>query len=101
MQLRNIICAASVVLGWILEIAALSTYLLFSRVDSEPGAKSPTEMLITAICLGGLGIVLFCGGNLVLFLTRAKKAAIVAWILVALIAVLACLMSPLLLVFLV
>jgi len=99
--IRNFLSAASVVLGWILKIAALSTYLLFWRVDNEPGVKSPTSMLITAICLGGLGIVFFAGGNLALILDRAKTAAIIAWILVILITALACLMSPALLVLLV
>ena len=101
MSIRNLFSAASVVMGWIFQIVAVGIYLLYWRVENEPGVKGDPLWLATALCLGGLGLLLFGGGNLSLFLARAKNAALVAWILVIAIALLACLASPALLIFLV
>ena len=85
------------VVGWVLMLASAATYMLFWRVDNEPGVKGPPEMLITAIAMACMGAVLFFGGNGLLLYRRDKKALLLTWLFVLLVGLLACLLSPLLL----
>ena len=85
------------VLGWVLMLASAATYMLFWRVDNEPGVKGSPEMLIAAIAMACVGAVLFFGGNGLLLYRRDKKALLLAWLFVLLVGSLACLLSPLLL----
>ena len=101
MKFRVILSTMSVVLGVILQVVALATYLLFWRADNEPGYTGDPWMLAAALCLGGLGVFLFFGGNLGLIVNRAKTAAVVAWLLVVMVLSTACYLSPMILILLV
>lgn len=85
------------VLGWALMLASLATYMLFWRVDNEPGVKGSPEMLFAAIAMACIGVVLFFGGNGLLLYWRDKKASLLTWLFILLVGLLACLLSPLLL----
>jgi hypothetical protein len=97
MKIHNILSGLSVVLGALFQVIGVITYLLFWRVDNEPGYRGDPLVFALALGLCGLVFLLFLGGNVGLLVNRAQKAALVAWFLVGLVAALACAISPLVL----
>jgi hypothetical protein len=100
MKIAKVLSGVSVVAGWGMLLSSVATYLLYWRIENEP-AKGPPEMLAAIIGLVCLGVILFVGGNALLLYWRAKRPLALTWIFVVLETAAACLLSPLLLVFLV
>lgn len=104
MKKREILSAIGVGSGWALVLFSVAAYLLFWRVDNEPGvaAAIARPYLITAIISFLSGSLLFLGNNLYLLLVPQKKTALlIAWVLVIGITLMACTLSPCLLILLV
>jgi hypothetical protein len=101
MKYLDVFSGFGVVLGWALMNASFITYALFWRIDNEPGVKGSAEMLAVAIGLACIGLLLFVGGNSVLLKLRAKNTLLLTWLLVIVITILSCLISPLWLVLMV
>lgn len=101
MKIAKITGSLGAVIGWGLLLAALATYLLFWRIDNEPGVKGPPEMFAAVIGLTCLGVLLFAGGNGFLLYSRAKRSLALTWLFLALETGAACLLSPMILILLV
>lgn len=102
MTKQEILSAAGVVLGWTCILLAAGTYLLFWRVDNEPGYRGDaTGMLLAAILLAGSGGLSFLFCNIYLITKRYKFGFLIAWLLVIVISIGAISVAPILLLFLV
>jgi hypothetical protein len=99
-QTKHILASFILVLGWLLIIMAFPSYALFWRVDNEPGAAKIPELLWTAICFLSSGGLLFLSANIYLIIQRSK-AIFVAWGLCLVAGIVACGLSPILLIFMV
>jgi len=67
--------------GWGAMLAAIAFYLLFWRVDNEPGAKDIPSLLWTAVILGISGNVTFVAAHIYLIKHRAWLMLGIAWVL--------------------
>ncbi len=59
-EIKQILSALLLALGWAFVLLSVAVYLLFWRVDNEPGAGSATGLLIAAIAMlsvGGLSVI--------------------------------------------
>lgn len=95
--------AAAIIMagGWASALLSVALYLLFWRVDNEPGAIKAPELLQASLIFLAAGGLAFIGGNIYLLTRNAWKAYRAAWLLCAVILLLAMLGSPLLLMMLV
>jgi hypothetical protein len=101
MIVLKIFCGLGAVLGWVSMLLSVATYMLFWRVDNEPGVTGSPEMLYAAIAMGCFGPILFFAGNGLLIYWREKNILLITWLFIFLAAMLACLLSPLLLILMV
>ena len=95
--------AAAIVMacGWASGLLSVAFYLLFWRVDNEPGAIKAPELLYASLAFLAAGGLAFVGGNVYLLARNAWKAYRNAWLLCAVFLILAIIGSPLLLILLV
>jgi len=59
-EIKQLLNALLLALGWAFVLLSIAVYLLFWRVDNEPGAGSATGVLIAAIAMlsvGGLSVI--------------------------------------------
>jgi hypothetical protein len=101
MWIRSFLSVAGVFIGAIFQVAGVVTYLLFWRIDNEPGVAGDPLMFAAAVGLVLFGLLLFFGGIAGLIVNRAKAAALVAVLLVAAVAFCACAISPMVLILMV
>jgi len=99
-QPKNIQAATIMLISWLLLSAAIPTYAFFWRVDNEPGAKKIPELLWAAVCFLSSGGLLFISTNIYLIIQRSKLIFI-TWGLCLIITIMACSLSPVLLLFMV
>ena len=86
--------------SWLLLIAATPTYAFYWRVNNEPGANKIPELLWATICFLLTGGLLLFFTNIYL-ITQRTKVLFIAWGLCLVIAIMACSLSPILLLFMV
>ncbi len=101
MKLRYLFSAGGLAAGWGLMLLSVALYLLFWRVDAEPGARKAPEMFEMAVFVLCCGAPLFVGNLVYLLVSRPKKALIVAAALFLVVSLLGCLACPLVLLMLV
>lgn len=87
--------------GWSGMLVSVAFYLLFWRVDNEPGAKDIPQLLWAAIFFLSTGGLAFLAANIYLLMRRAWKAYLIAAGGALLILLVALCLSPALLIFLV
>lgn len=97
---KTITASVLIMVGWLLLLAAVPAYAFFWRVDNEPGAAKIPELLWAAICFLTSGGFTFLAANFYLIAKRSK-AILIAWGICLLIAITACSLSPILLLFMV
>ena len=66
--------------GWISMLLSIVFYLLFWRVDNEPGAKDIPGLLWAAISFCSLGGLAFLGGHIYLIKEKAWIVLAIAWV---------------------
>jgi hypothetical protein len=81
--------------GWVILNIALITMALFLRMDLEPGYSGPDEMFLAAIGLTCLGGLLFIAGNILLLVKQGYKALAITWLLIVVVGLCFCAISPL------
>ena len=78
-------------------VFSAAVYLLFWRVDNEPGAKAVPGLLWAAISFCSLGGLSFLGGHIYLIKEKAWLPLLIAWGLCVALLVGAITLSPILL----
>jgi len=101
LKLRDILGALLLASGWGSILLSVAVYLLFWRVDNEPGAKDIPALLWAAVSFCSLGGLAFVGSHIFLLVRRAWVWILVAWGLCLALLVGAISLSPMLLLFLV
>ncbi len=101
MRAKDKVAVFCQVIGWATILLSIALYLLFWRVEYEPGAMKIPEILQASQAFLITGGLAFAGGNVYLLIRKAWKIYRVAWTLCGLILLLAILCSPALLVLLV
>ncbi len=87
--------------GWGAMLLSVAFYMLFWRVDNEPGAKDAPGLLWAAISFCSLGGLTFVGSHIYLLLEKVWLVLFIAWgVCLALLAG-AISLSPILLLFMV
>jgi len=99
-NIKFIIGALILVIGWGLMIAAVPAYAFFWRVDNEPGAAKIPVLLWASISFLSSGGLLFLSANIYL-ISKRSKVIFIAWGLCLAAAMVACSLSPVLLFFMV
>jgi len=99
MQLRTKEVLSGLLLssGWGSILFSLAVYLLFWRVDNEPGAKAVPGLLWAAITFCSLGGLAFLGGHFYLIKQKAWMLLFISWVLCVALLVGAISLSPILL----
>jgi len=95
MKPLEIFSGISVLAGWVLLNIALIIMALFMRMDLEPGYTGPEEMFLAAIGLTCLGALLFIAGNILLLVQQAYKPLLITWLLIVIVGLCFCAISPL------
>ena len=83
--------------GWGALLLSVAVYLLFWRVDNEPGAREIPALLWVAISFCSLGGLAFLGGHIYLIKEKAWLVLFIAWGLCAALLVAAVSLAPILL----
>lgn len=76
---------------------SIAVYLLFWRVDNEPGARDVPGLLWAAIAFCSLGGLAFLRGHIYLIKQKAWTLLIIAWGLCVTLLIAAIALSPILL----
>ena len=97
----DVVSALLLPTGWVAMLFSIALYLLFWRVDHEPGAREVPGLLWGAISLCSLGGFVFLGSHIFLIVRRAWLWLGIAWVGCAFLLVMAVSLSPILLLFLV
>ncbi len=87
--------------GWGGMLLSVAVYLLFWRVDNEPGAKDVPGLLWTAVSLCSLGGLAFLGGHILLIIKKAWRMLLIGWVLCIALLIGAIALAPILLLFMV
>ena len=80
MKAKEIISGLLASGGWGFMLLSIVFYLLYWRVDSEPGAKAIPGLLWTAISLCSLGSFGVLGGNIYLLKQKSWITLIIVWV---------------------
>jgi hypothetical protein len=96
-KLKDILGAILLAGGWGSMLLSVAVYLLFWRVDNEPGAKDIPALLWAAVFFCSLGGLAFAGSHIFLIVRRAWVWILVAWGLCLALLVGAISLSPILL----
>ena len=83
--------------GWGAMLASIALYMLFWRVDNEPGAKDVPGLLWAAVSFCSLGGLVFVGSHIYLIIEKAWLLIFIAWGLCIALLVGAVSLSPILL----
>jgi hypothetical protein len=83
--------------GWGSMLLSGALYLLFWRVDNEPGAKDVPGLLWAAISFCSLGGLTFLGSNIYLMIRKSWIVLVVAWVVCVALLIGAVSLSPILL----
>jgi len=97
MSVKRVISGAILSSGWIMMLLSIVFYLLFWRVDNEPGAKDVPALLWAAISFCSLGGLAFLGGNIYLIKEKSWIVLVSAWVICIALLVGAISLSPILL----
>jgi hypothetical protein len=87
--------------GWGAMLLSIVFYLLFWRVDNEPGAKDVPALLWAAISACSLGGLAFLGSHVYLIIKKAWLMLGIGWVLCIALLVGAVALAPVLLLFMV
>jgi hypothetical protein len=96
-QLKEILSALLVASGWGSMLLSVVFYLLFWRVDNEPGAKDVPGLLWAAISFCSLGGLTFLGSNIYLMVKKSWVVFVIAWLVCVALLIGAVSLSPILL----
>jgi len=80
MKIKEIISGFVLAGGWGSMLLSIVFYLLFWRVDNEPGAKDIPGLLWAAISFCSLGGLAFLGSHIYLIKEKAWIVLAVAWV---------------------
>ena len=83
--------------GWGSMLLSIALYMLFWRVDNEPGAKDVPGLLWAAIACVSLGGLAFLGSHIYLILKKAWLLLLLAWVACAALLAVAIYLLPILL----
>ena len=83
--------------GWAAMLLSVVFYLLFWRVDNEPGAKDVPALLWTAVSFCTLGGLTFLGSHIYLIMKKAWLMLGIGWALCIALLVGAIALAPILL----
>jgi len=97
MKLKEIISGLFLSTGWGSILFSIAVYLLFWRVDNEPGARDIPGLLWAAIAFCSLGGLAFLGGHVYLIKKKAWTLLFIAWGLCVALTLAAVALSPILL----
>jgi hypothetical protein len=97
MKPKEIVSSLLLSSGWGSMLFSVAIYLLFWRVDNEPGAKEVPGLLLAAIAFCSLGGLAFLGGHIYLIKQKAWVLLLIAWGLCAVLLFGALALSPILL----
>ena len=100
-EIKEILSALLLAAGWALLLLSIAVYLLFWRVDNEPGAAPAPGLLITAIALFSTGMLSMIANAIYLVIKKSWIIIIITGILCLAILFGACNLSPILLLLLV
>jgi hypothetical protein len=98
---KEIISGLLLSTGWGSMLFSIAVYLLFWRVDNEPGAKDIPGLLWAAISFCSLGGLAFLGGHIYLIKQKAWTLLFIAWGLCVALVIGGIALSPILLLLLV
>ena len=65
--------------GWGSMLLSIAFYMLFWRVDNEPGAKDVPGLLWSAIACCSVGGLAFLGSHIYLIVRKAWTALFISW----------------------
>jgi hypothetical protein len=97
MKPKEIISGLLLSSGWGSLLFSVAVYMLFWRVDNEPGAKDIPSLLWAAISFCSLGGLAFLGGHIYLIKQKAWTLMFIAWGLCVALTLVAVSLSPILL----
>ena len=70
-EIKQILSALLLALGWAFVLLSIAVFLLFWRVDNEPGAGSATGLLAAAIAMLSLGGLSSIANSIYLIVKKA------------------------------
>jgi hypothetical protein len=100
-EIKEILSAFLLVAGWALVLLSIAVYLLFWRVDNEPGAAPVPGLLTTAILLFSTGTLSLIVNTIYLIVKKSWIIIAITGVVCLLILIEACGLSPILLLLLV
>ena len=98
---KTILSAFLLAGGWGAMLFAVALYLLFWRVDNEPGARDFPILWWGAVTFASLGGLTFVGNHIFLIMKKAWLMLGIGWVLCIALLVGAITLAPLLLLFMV
>ncbi len=101
LSIRHLFVAFLLSSGWGAMLASIALYMLFWRVDNEPGAKAIPSLLWAAVSFCSLGGLAFVGSHIYLIIEKAWLLVLIAWAMCLALLVGAISLSPILLLFMV
>ncbi len=100
-EIKQLLSALLLALGWAFVLLSVAVYLLFWRVDNEPGAGPATGLLTAAIAMLSVGGVSLVANAVYLIVKKAWIVIVVTAVVCVAILIGAISLSPILLLFLV
>ena len=97
MKPKEIISGFFLTGGWAFMLLSIVFYLLYWRVDNEPGAKAVPGLLWAAISCVSVGGLTFLGSHIYLIIKRSWLLLVITWILCILLLASAVSLAPILL----
>ena len=100
-EIKEILSALLLAAGWVLVLLSIAVYLLFWRVDNEPGAAPVPGLLIAAILLFSMGTLSLVINTIYLIVKKSWIIMIITMLVCLVVLFGACNLSPILLLLLV
>ncbi|MCP4538031.1 MAG: hypothetical protein GY832_12885 [Chloroflexi bacterium] len=100
-EIKEALSAFLLAVGWMFVLFSIAVYLLFWRVDNEPGATPVPGLLVMAILLLSTGALSIIINTVYLIVKKSWVMMIIAGLLCLVILFGACNLSPILLLLLV
>ena len=96
-EVKQVLSAILLALGWAFVLMSVAVYLLFWRVYNEPGASPATGLLVAAITLLSVGGLSLIGNTIYLIVRKAWIVLVVTAVVCVVIFIGAISLSPILL----
>ena len=79
MKAKEIVSGVLLSGGWASMLLSITLYLLFWRVDNEPGAKDVPGLLWSAVACCSVGGLAFLGCHIYLMVRKAWTTLFISW----------------------